>query len=40
VEALPALARCEDRFRGTPFLEFSIKITTERIRSQASRPRD
>ena len=38
-EALPSLARCEDRFRGTPFLEFSIKITADRIRSQSSQQR-
>lgn len=31
--ALPVLARCAERFRGTAFLEFSIKITTDRIRS-------
>jgi HEAT repeat protein len=39
-EALPVLARCADRFRGTPFLEFSIKITAERIRAQSSQPRE
>ena len=33
-EALPILARCADRFRGTAFLEFSIKITADRIRAQ------
>ena len=38
-EALPVLARCADRFRGTAFLEFSIKITADRIRSQSSQPR-
>ena len=37
-EALPALARCEARFRTTPFLLFSIKIAAERIRSQSSEP--
>ena len=36
-EALPTLARCAERFRGTAFLEFSIRITADRIRSQASR---
>jgi len=39
-EALPVLARCADRFRGMPFLEFSIKITAERIRAQSSQPRE
>ena len=34
-EALPALARCAERFRGTPFLEFSIKVAADRIRAQA-----
>jgi HEAT repeat protein len=37
-EALPALARCAQRFRETPFLEFSIKATADRIRSQSARP--
>ena len=32
-EALPVLARCEERFRGTPFLQFAIKITADRIRA-------
>jgi HEAT repeat protein len=36
VEALPVLARCEERFRATPFLAFSIKMATDRIRSQSS----
>ena len=35
-EALPVLARCADRFRGTPFLEFSIKVTADRISAQSS----
>jgi HEAT repeat protein len=35
-EALPVLARCEQRFRATPFLAFSIKIAADRIRSQSS----
>ncbi len=35
-EALPVLARCAGRFRGTTFLEFSIQITIDRIRSQSS----
>ena len=34
-EALPALARCEERFRAIPFLVFSIRITADRIRSQS-----
>jgi HEAT repeat protein len=34
--ALPVLARCEERFRATPFLAFSIKVATDRIRSQSS----
>jgi HEAT repeat protein len=33
-DALPALARCEERFRNVPFLVFSIRITTDRIRYQ------
>ena len=33
--ALPSLTRCAERFRGTQFLEFSIKITADRIRSQS-----
>jgi HEAT repeat protein len=37
-EALPALARCAERFRETAFLEFSIRLTAERIRSQSARP--
>jgi HEAT repeat protein len=37
-EALPALAKCADRFRGTAFLEFSIKIAADSIRSQLSKP--
>ena len=35
-EALPALERCAARFQGTRFLEFSIKVTGERIRSQTA----
>ena len=38
-QALPVLARCEERFRGSAFLEFAIKITADRIRSQSSQPR-
>ena len=33
-EALPALTRCAERFRATPFLAFSIKIAIDRLRSQ------
>jgi len=36
-EALPVLARCEERFRGIAFLEFSIRTTIDQIRSQVSR---
>ncbi len=32
-EALPALTRCAERFRTTPFLAFSIKIVVDRLRS-------
>jgi HEAT repeat protein len=39
-ESLPTLASCADRFRGTAFLEFAIRITSDRIRSQASRKRE
>jgi HEAT repeat protein len=35
-DALPVLARCEERFRATPFLAFSIKIAADRIRSQST----
>lgn len=37
--ALPALVRCADRFRATPFLEFSISIVIDRVRSRVSSPR-
>ena len=30
-EALPALARCAERFAGDPFLAFGIKVATDRI---------
>ena len=33
-EALPALTRCAERFKGTPFLIFSIEIAIDRLRSQ------
>jgi HEAT repeat protein len=39
-EALPALARCAERFRDTPFLDFSIKVTADRIRLQSAGPRE
>ena len=32
--ALPALAACAQRFRGSPFLGFAIKTATDRINSQ------
>jgi HEAT repeat protein len=32
-DALPALDRCAERFRDTPFLVFSIQFAAERIRS-------
>lgn len=35
-EVLPALARCEARFRTTPFLLFSIKIAVDRIQSHSA----
>ena len=35
-QALPVLARCEERFHGTPFLAYSIKIAADRIRTQRS----
>ena len=34
--ALPALARCAERFSGTPFLAFSIGLAVDRIRSPIS----
>lgn len=37
-QALPVLAQCAERFRGSAFLEFAIKITSDRIRSQSSGP--
>jgi HEAT repeat protein len=37
--ALPALARCAERFRATPFLAFSIAVATDRIRSQSAESR-
>ena len=37
-ESLATLARCADRFRGTPFLDYSIRVTADRIRSQSRPP--
>lgn len=37
-QVLPALARCEARFRTTPFLAFAIKIAADRIRAQPPHP--
>lgn len=34
-DALPALARCKERFGAVPFLAFSITVTADRIRSQS-----
>lgn len=34
--ALPALERCAERFRDTPFLAFSVGIAADRIRAQRS----
>jgi HEAT repeat protein len=34
--ALPVLAECETRFRGTPFLTFAVKIATARIIEQST----
>jgi len=39
-DALPALARCKDRFRGVPFLAFSIMVAADRIRSQSPARRE
>jgi HEAT repeat protein len=38
--ALPSLARCAERFRGTPFLDYSIELTAERIRLESTRSRE
>jgi HEAT repeat protein len=38
-EALPVLARCQERFRATPFLTFAIKIALDRIRTPSAPPR-
>lgn len=34
--ALPALERCAKRFGDTPFLEFSIQMALDRVRSQSN----
>lgn len=39
IDALPSLERCAERFRGMAFLDFSIQITADRIRSQSSHQR-
>lgn len=38
-DALPVLARCQERFRGISFIEFAIKTTVDRIRSSPAKPR-
>ena len=35
-DALPALARCADRFSNEPFLVFSVKVASDRVRTEAS----
>ena len=37
-EALPVLAACAARFRDTPFLAFAIKVASDRIVAQSTRP--
>ena len=37
--ALPALATCGQKFRNAPFLEFAIKVATDRISAQPPRNR-
>jgi HEAT repeat protein len=39
-EALPALARCAERFVHEPFLIFSLRVAAERIRAQSDASRD
>jgi HEAT repeat protein len=36
--ALPALTRCAERFRATPFLQFAIGVAIDRLRSQSLEP--
>jgi hypothetical protein len=38
VNALPGLIQCEERFKTTPFLAFSIKIAKDRIAAQTADP--
>jgi HEAT repeat protein len=38
-QALPALSECAKRFAAAPFIGFAIKIATDRINAQPSRPR-
>lgn len=35
-DALPALARCEKRFRDNQFLSFAIQVAVDRIRAQSA----
>ncbi len=37
--ALPALTRCAERFRATPFLQFAIGVAIDRLRSPTPQPR-
>ena len=37
--SLPALTRCAERFRATPFLQFAIGVAVDRLRSQTPQPR-
>jgi HEAT repeat protein len=39
-ESLPSLERCAIRFRGTPFLDYSIEVTADRIRRESSHFRE
>jgi HEAT repeat protein len=36
-DALPALARCEQRFRDNQFLSFAIQVAVDQIRTQSAR---
>jgi HEAT repeat protein len=36
LEALPALSRCAERFASEPFLVFSVKVASDRIRAGSS----
>ena len=38
--ALGPLARCAERFRGTPFLDYSIELTVERISQESNGSRE